>query len=296
MWGPDDVPDETAWPDASLSHDGRWLLVHVSLGWRRTDVHLVDRTTGERRVVVEGVEAVSAFEIVGDRLYGTTTVDAPRGRVVTASTTAPHVWETIVPEGDGVIQGSAVAGDALLVASTVVAVSRLDRYRLDGGGATPVALPAIGSLAGLDAEAERAVAFLGFESFARPPSLYRWTPDDGVVPWAAATEAIAGDDYPVEQVTYPSLDGTEVPMFLVRHRDTGPSPGTPVVLTGYAASPSPTPRRGRRWRWRWPTPAASTPWPASGAAWNTARTGTGPGWAGASSRSSTTSMRRRTGW
>ena len=233
LWGPDDLPDETAWPDVAMSRDGRWLLVHVGMGWSRTDVHLVDRATGGRRVVVEGVEAVSAFEVVGDRLYGTTTVGAPRGRVVTASTAAPDRWETLVPEGDGVIQGAAVAGDTLLVASTVVAVSRLDRVALAGGAPTPVELPAIGSVAGLDTDPERPLAFLGFESFARPASLYRWTPEDGVVAWGEAADGPEGDAYVVEQTAYPSTDDTDIPMFLLRKAGARPSADTALVLTGY---------------------------------------------------------------
>ena len=124
-------------------------------------------------------------------------------------------------------------GDTLLVASTVVAVSRLDRYALDGGAATPVDLPAIGSLAGLDADPGRPLAFLGYESFARPSSLYRWTPEDGVVPWVEPAGGPGGEAYVVEQTAYPSADGTEIPMFLLRKAGNRPSGDTPVVLTGY---------------------------------------------------------------
>src|SRR5690606_30611896 len=103
----DDLVDETAWPSVELARDGRWLLVEVSLGWTRVDVHLVDRARGERRTVVEGVEAVSSFTVVGDRLVGTTTLDAPRGRVVAAPLDAPtpEHWRTVVPESDDVVEG-----------------------------------------------------------------------------------------------------------------------------------------------------------------------------------------------
>ncbi len=40
-------------------------------------------------------------------------------------------------------------------------------------------------------------------------------------------------DYVVEQVRYPSTDGTVVPMFLIRAVATVPDPDTPCVLTGY---------------------------------------------------------------
>ena len=53
-----DLPDRTAWPSVELSRDGRWLIVELSLGWTRVDVHLIDRTTGARTTVIEGVEAI----------------------------------------------------------------------------------------------------------------------------------------------------------------------------------------------------------------------------------------------
>ena len=233
LWGDDDLPDRTAWPDVTLSPDGRWLVVHVALGWSRSDVHLIDRTTGRRTTVVEGEEARTSLEVVGEHLYGTTTLGAPRGRVVTAHVAAPEVasWTTLVEETDAVIEGVAVAGASLLVASSRVAVASLHRLRLDGTGDHAVELPGIGALCGLDADPDDERAFLSFASFARPPALYRWMPD-GLEPWADATATVDGG-YVVEQVGYPSNDTTEVPMFLVRRVSTTPGPDTPVVLSGY---------------------------------------------------------------
>jgi prolyl oligopeptidase len=85
----DDLPDPTAWAEVRLSRDDRWLLVHASLGWDRTDVHLCDRTTGAWTTVVEGVDALTDLRVVGDLLVGTTTLDAPTGRVVAAPLDPP---------------------------------------------------------------------------------------------------------------------------------------------------------------------------------------------------------------
>ncbi|MDP8954220.1 MAG: prolyl oligopeptidase family serine peptidase [Actinomycetota bacterium] len=236
VWGDDDMPDPTAWPHVSLSRDGRWLLVHVSLGWSRVDVHLVDRTTGERTALIEGEEALTSLEVVGERLYGTTTLGASRGRVVTAQVAAPQAaqWTTLVAESDAVIEGTAVAGASLLVASSEVAVAHLHRYRLDDSGDVAVELPGLGTLAGLDADRDEERAFVAFSSFARPPGLWRWTPA-GLEPWAGAAPDLAldPDAYEVRQVAYPSTDGVEVPLFLVHRTTTRPTPDTPVVLTGY---------------------------------------------------------------
>lgn len=251
-----DLPDETAWPEVNASRDGRWLVVTVSVGTTRTDVHLLDREAGTSTTVIEGVEALTLFEVVGDRLVGTTTLDSPRGRVVAAplDDPVPENWATLLPEGDAVLEALVVAGPSLLVASTRSAVCRLVRLPLDGGGGSEaggeaggrggrgggdpeeIDLPGIGSLAGIDADPDRELAVLSFTSFARPPALFRWAPGE-LAPWSDLDAAVDPSAYVVEHVRYPSTDGVEVGMFLVRSAaDPGPGAGggpRPTVLTGY---------------------------------------------------------------
>ncbi len=227
--------DRTALPMAALSPDGRWLVLHVHLMPTRTDVILVDRHTSRRAVVVEGEEASTWCQVVGNRLIAVTNLDAPRGRVIVASVHDPGVtaWQTLVPESSAVIEAAVVAGEWLLVASTEHAVSRLDRYRLDGSQKMTVALPETGSIVGLDADPGQPRAFLTFTSFTRPPSLLRWTPGAGLEAWSRYESPIDSASFVTETVTFPSTDGTAVPMFMVRATSTTPSPGTPTVLSGY---------------------------------------------------------------
>jgi prolyl oligopeptidase len=230
----DDLPDKTAWPNVSLSRDGRWLLVHISLGWSRVDVHLVDRRTGARTAMIEGRDAVSSFEVVGDEVIGVTTLDADRGRVVSAPTVAAwhDNWCTLVPEGEAVIEAAVATSTSLLVLRSRAAVAELDRYDHDGSHGRAIPLPELGSLTGLSASPDHDRAFLSFTSFARPPTLYRWQAG-GLTDWSRLGETAEHPGYVVEQVRYPSVDGTEVSMFLIRAADTVPDEDTRCVLTGY---------------------------------------------------------------
>ena len=234
----DSLPDPTAWASISLSADGRWLLVHLSVGWSRTDVHLVDRSTGARTVLIEGVEARTELEVVADQVIGLTTLDADRGRVVSAPLAAAwhDHWCTIVPESDAVIEATACTPTSLLVLSSRRAVAHLDRYAHDGTGHRPAPLPELGSVTGIDASPDRDEAFVSVSSFTRPSTTYRWdgrtSAEAPLVDWSG----LAGPDdadVVVEQVRYPSADGTLVPMFLVRAADTEPGPETRCILTGY---------------------------------------------------------------
>jgi prolyl oligopeptidase len=237
VWG--DLPDRTAWPVVSLSPDGQWLLVHVSIGWSRVDVHLIDRRTGSSTAMIEGVEAVSSFEVVGDEAIGVTTLDADRGRVVSAPLVAAwhDNWCTIVPEGESVLEAVTATSESLIVLRSDSAVAHLDRYHHDGTNREPIALPGLGSLTGLTGSHERDEAFVSFTSFTRPPTMLRWRPG-AITDWSRLGQSDAPGDgpqgrYVVDQVQVPSTDGTDVPVFLIRAEDLRPGPDTPCVLTGY---------------------------------------------------------------
>ncbi|MCA1691073.1 MAG: prolyl oligopeptidase family serine peptidase, partial [Actinobacteria bacterium] len=227
--------DRTALPMATISPDGRWLVLHIHLMPTRTDVILLDRMTGRRMVVVEGEEASTWCQVVDGRLYAVTNLFTPRGRVVTAGVGRPEAehWETLVPEGSAVIESAVVAGDALLVATTEHAVSHLWRYDRDGSHGQEIPLPAPGSLGAMDADPARERAFVTFTSFARPSALWRWAPAEGLQLWSSHPSPIDPNHYAVDQVFYESTDGARVPMFVVRRKDTPLSADTPAVLSGY---------------------------------------------------------------
>ena len=227
--------DRTALPMAAISTDGRWLVLHVHLMPTRTDVTVLDRETGRRTVVIEGEEEWTWGRVVGDRFYASTSVDAPRGRIVSAPVTQPQRdnWETVVAETTAVIDGFVIAGDSLLVATTEHAVSRLWRHRRDGSEPREIALPEPGAVGGFDADPAVDRVFFTFTSFARPSALWRWTPRSGLEAWSNHPTPIDPAGYRVEQVFYPSTDGASVPMFLVSAATTTPTPETPTALSGY---------------------------------------------------------------
>lgn len=227
----------TALPVAAISPDGRWLVLHVHLMPTRTDVTVVDRSTGRRTVVVEGEEAWTWGQVVDDRFYAITSLGARRGRVVSAPVESPEVehWVDVVAEGPAVIEGLTIAGPSLLVSTTEHAVSHLWRYGLDGSGGTEIPLPGPGALGGIDAEARTERAFLAFTSFARPSALWRWDAGAGLQPWSRHSAPLDPASYGVRQVVYESTDGAAVPMFLIASagpRAAAPSP-QPTVLTAY---------------------------------------------------------------
>ncbi len=230
----DRLPTPQSWPDVTVSADGRWLLVHLMVGWSQVDVHLLDTRSGQWQVVVEGQEAQTSLQVVGDQLIGVTTLDAPNGRVVRASLDAPSEWTDLVPARDDAVVGRALmCGDELLVVASAVAIDRIERRSpLDGSLLATVDLGAA-SVVSLDTDRASGRAFVAVGTFGAPVSLHRFTADDGLQPWGDAVDPSVLPELTVRQVFYPSLDGTRIPMFVAHRADITPSSDTPLVLTGY---------------------------------------------------------------
>jgi prolyl oligopeptidase len=233
----DAVPDPTAWPDVTASRDGRYALIHVGLGWSRTDVHLVDLSTRDRTTIVEGREVVTwlGFDLRRERLVGHTNDGAPRGRVISAPITAPTAWTTLVAESDAVVEGVAVTANSLLVTTTRRAVSHLTRHAADGSIATTIPLPDLGSLVGVATHptVDDDIAVVAVTSFTRPSTLLRCNADSTLAPLSDLPGAPDASAFAVEQVEYPSTDGTAIAMFVVRPASAPPDAPLPTILNGY---------------------------------------------------------------
>jgi prolyl oligopeptidase len=235
-----DHPDPQAWPDVELSPDGRWLLVHVLVGWNRYDVHLLDRETLRWSTAIAGTEVTSTFRFATDgrSMIGVTTLDAPRGRLVRAALASPGSdrWETLVPEGETVLSQPTVTGAEVWVVASQHAIDRIDRFGIDGTARGPVeGLPDLIAVAGISADHHNGRAFAVVDSFGAPTTVWNATDPRSATPWFPH-ESAGADVVPsmtVRRVDYPSLDGTSIGMFLIHRDDVEPGPDTPALLNGY---------------------------------------------------------------
>jgi prolyl oligopeptidase len=240
----DRLPTPEAWPEVQASRDGRYVLVEMLVGWGRIDAHLLDVATGDWKPVITDIDAQSSFTFVGDRLVGTTTLDAPNGRLVATSLTAPghESWQTVVPERAGVVLSRpAECGEDVLVVASRAAIDTVERWTLTGELVDTLDRLGLVSVNQTVGDHDTGRAFLCVASFDAPVSVWRYA--DGVVErWAPVlspsdmgTEA----DSPVlpalsiTHTTYPSVDGTDIGLFLIHRSDVTPSPDTPLILNGY---------------------------------------------------------------
>ena len=168
--------DPEDWPSVSLSNDGRWLLIHVSEGWTKSELYLKDlKSDKPASRLTTGKNFLYNADVYEGKVYITTNEDAPRYRlfVTEAGNFDREAWKEIIPQTDAILQGAAVYGGKLFAQYEQNVTSQLKIFDLNGKKIGDVSLPAIGSVFGTSGRWNRDEAFFGFQSFTVPPAIYR---------------------------------------------------------------------------------------------------------------------------
>ena len=226
-------------PVTVMSADGRWLLVHVIEGSSGpTEVHVKDLANDGpfHTAIADGIsENWAAF--AGDRIVITTNLDAPNKRVVLVDPSNPTVehWQEIIPEReDFVIQGVSPVGGTLAVSYLRDVQPGVAIHELSGAHVRDIAFDTVGSVGAAVGRWSSQEAFLTFETFHVPSTIYRFDVTTGERSvWVQGDVPVDPAAYEVEQVWYASADGTEVPMFVVHAPGLVRDSSAPTLLTGY---------------------------------------------------------------
>jgi prolyl oligopeptidase len=237
--------DMTNYYGASVSRDGRWLVVTASAGTApRDDVWIADLTSGDPtkpvlRDLQVGVDASLHAWVRDGVLYLSTDRDAPRGRLAVADPASPayETWRDVVPEQEaGTLTDVAILeGGAVLAAHSYDASDRLSLFGPDGSRQAEVAGLGVGTVAGVTAHPDGGrEAWIGYTDFVTPPMVLAWSADepDAVRTWASAPGSVDTSAIEVSETHYPSADGTPIHAFLIRRAGAGDGPA-PTVLYGY---------------------------------------------------------------
>ncbi|HXT71384.1 MAG TPA: prolyl oligopeptidase family serine peptidase [Vicinamibacterales bacterium] len=235
----------TTWgPWGSLSRDGRWLLLGYWVDTKSNDVWLVDfdkyRKSGtvERTVVSVGVDGHASGTVIDGTLYLHTTKGAPKGQVIAVDAKEPAQahWRAIVPERkDAVIESVSFAKGRIAVTYLRNASNVIELFDMSGASQGELALPGIGA-AGVQTALDRTEAYLQFTSFNYPTTIFQVdlaSPKAAPSLWEQPPVPVDPSSVEVEQVWYPSKDGTKISMFLVHKKGVVKTGSVPTLLTGY---------------------------------------------------------------
>ncbi|MBP6875660.1 MAG: S9 family peptidase [Candidatus Eisenbacteria bacterium] len=225
---------------AGLSEDGRYLLIQVNEGssGKKDELYFVDLTQAEGKIqpIVTDIEANFVGQIGGDRLYLRTNWNAPHWRILAVDLARPQKenWTEVIPNGEAVLEDFSLVGGMIYANYLDQVKSRVRIFEADGRPAGEVAFPTLGSIGMFSGRWDGDEAFFDFESFHIPPTIYRYDTRTGTQEvWAQVHLPMETANVEVEQVWYPSKDGTRVPMFLVHQKGMKRDGDNPTLMYGY---------------------------------------------------------------
>lgn len=233
-----------------LSQDGRYLHVVVNEGCRNHLWFYCDLTkSGEKeklslQPIYDKMEA--RFEYVhneGETVYFKTNLDADNFRIakLNISNPAKETWVDVIPNHPTDVLNwaeiyKAGGKDLILLNYTRKVASKLELRNLDGSIVKEFDFPpgTISKKSGLYDDGE---VFFSFSSFLNPGQSYRHnllepTGEPSMI-MESNPSNFEPNNFKIEQVFYRSKDGTEVPMFIVAHKDLKKDGTNPCVLYGY---------------------------------------------------------------
>ncbi|MFL5349532.1 MAG: prolyl oligopeptidase family serine peptidase [Hyalangium sp.] len=229
--------DPTTFLSGELSRDGKYLFVFIVRGWSENDIYW--KRVGEKdfRLLVKGEGAKYSIEAWKDQLYVLTDEGAPRQRIFRVSPAKPEraAWQELIPEDPvASLESAHVVGGHLALEYLRDAASELRLTTLEGKPVRTVALPAVGAATNLVGLEDQDEAFFVFSSFTVPRQVYKTSVSSGKVElWAKVELPVDTERYTVQQVFYPSKDGTKIPLFLVYRKDLKRDGERPTLLYGY---------------------------------------------------------------
>ena len=242
IWGEGYGP--TTFLSVSEIADGRYFLLGAQHGWASNDVFVMDRRTGEVHTVVEGEEAHFAARHEEGRLLLRTDLGARNYRILAVPMDlAPEQWSDrsrwreLLGEGTNFLRSYTHIEGRYFVTYLADVNSQIHVYEEPLPGAPwqrvgRVRTPQYHSAAIRGSGDGKAL--LTLQSFDVPPTEYE-------VDLATLVEELVEEpsvsfesrDYLVEQVFFPSADGTRSTMFIARRSDLEPNGDLPVLLHGY---------------------------------------------------------------
>jgi prolyl oligopeptidase len=247
VYGQDRPMLESPW--VGTSSDERHLFLVRGIPYETLDTFEIDETYGTPRLepLLVGNDSRTYFDRVGDVYVLNTDFEAPRRRICVAQkgrTQNPQHWTTIVPETEAVIENSALAKDRLIVLKRENLAARLYVVGLDGKALGQVALPSDGTVRSIATRPDDTRLWFNFEAHNVP--LSSWVVDLGAEPQGTGAAArftptrtavlpttLKVDDLVSERLDLPSKDGTKIPVYVLRRKDTPLDGSAPTILYAY---------------------------------------------------------------
>ncbi len=188
------------------------------------------------RLLLRDIEGCFVPFFAHGQLFAYTDFGAPNFRIVGIALDDPDPthWRDIVPQSDRRIQQFTVAGDRIFVTRVDRFSTQIEAFGIKDGERKDVPFSPHGTIDLLNPTNRADSLFYSYTSIAQPPAVYCYnTREEKSCLWQEANVPFDPSFIAVEETSYPSKDGTSIPLFLAARKDLLHSGPLPTFLTGY---------------------------------------------------------------
>jgi prolyl oligopeptidase len=188
------------------------------------------------KLLLSGIEGCFAPFFVGGQLFAYTDLGAQNCRIVRIdmSNPGPEHWRDVVPESDRRIQQFALAGDNILVSRIDRFSTEIEMFSLNDGRKQDVVFPFHGTIDFLNTTNRTDSLFYSHTSICQPPAIYCYNAQEKQeCLWQNTSVRFDPARIAVAEFSYPSTDGTSIPLLLAARKDLLNGRPLPTFVTGY---------------------------------------------------------------
>ncbi len=208
------------------AYNGRTTVYYKDLANGTSMVPLITNISGKFDII----------NVVGTKIYAVTDRGAKNNKVVSVDMANPSQrnWTEVIPERVDVLNDASVVGGHIVASYLKNAHSTVLMYSLDGKFEREIKFPPMATVEGPLGMSNASEMFFRVSSFNMPPTIYGYDVKADRLDVIYQTPCAADlKNVVVDQVWYPSKDGTKVSMFLVHRNDIRLDGKNPTVLYGY---------------------------------------------------------------
>jgi prolyl oligopeptidase len=175
-----------------------------------------------------------------DMIFAAVQNDSGNSRIIELSEDGREL-RTVVPERETRVRQLVITRSKLYASYLEDGVPSVHAWDLEGKSLGPIALPYDGSIrliGNLDQDEDH--FFYTYESFSQPPIVFEYACGTGAsTVWHRQQSFVGKGHFQVREVSYPSKDGTEIPLTMVALEDTNLDGPVPIVMTSYGGFGAP---------------------------------------------------------
>jgi len=234
-------PEHPEWGwGTTITEDGHFLILSVSEGTDERN-RLFYKDLRKDESFVELIPDLRAqFTFLGNEgsiFWFSTDLNAPKGKVISIDINHPeeHNWKVLIAEQNDALTNVEILENYILCQYLKNVASEVFLYEKNSLKKKIINFNKQGIISNISTNQDSDIFYFSYTNYIQPNQIYKYNAQNNDISllWAKEIPQFNTNDYISQQVFYPTMDGTMIPMFISHHQDTELGVNTPLLLYGY---------------------------------------------------------------